>query len=480
MLLMKDRQLAVVVLAAGQGTRMKSNRAKVLHELSGIPMIGHVMATANALQPEHVIVVVRHQRSDVALAAAQYCPNTMFIDQDDIPGTGRALEMAIDALPKKFSGDVCVVSGDVPLLDSDTILAARGHHIEQGATATLLSAVVSDPSGYGRVIRNDSGLVKRIVEDKDASNEEVLVTEVNSGTYLFDGKAVREALSMVHLRNSQGEKYLTDVVEIINERDGEVHAIQVEDFWLLEGINDRFQLGQSQLRLNRMIVRGWQLEGVTFQDPESCVIDLGVKLATDVEILPGVQLLGQTRVGEGAKIGPDSTLRDTQVGERSRLIRTHAEGANIGADSQVGPFAYLRGGTVIEDEAKVGTFVEVKQSTLQRGVRVPHLSYIGDAEIGEGTNIGAGAITANYDGVSKHRTKIGSNVRTGSNTVFVAPVEIGDGAYGAAGAVIRRNVPPGALAVTVAQQRNVEGWVEANRGATPPAAGLQDDSRDRK
>ncbi len=203
-------------------------------------------------------------------------------------------------------------------------------------------------------------------------------------------------------------------------------------------------------------------------------------MATDVEILPGVQLLGQTRVGEGAKIGPDSTLRDTQVGERSRLIRTHAEGANIGADSQVGPFAYLRGGTVIGDEAKVGTFVEVKQSTLQRGVRVPHLSYIGDAEIGEGTNIGAGAITANYDGVSKHRTKIGTNVRTGSNTVFVAPVEIGDGAYGAAGAVIRRNVPPGALAVTVAQQRNVEGWVEANRGATPPAAGLQDDSRDRK
>ncbi len=477
---MSERPLAVVVLAAGQGTRMKSSRAKVLHKLSGIPMIGHVMATAQALQPDHVIAVVKHQRSDVSLAASQYCPDTVFIDQDDIPGTGRALEMAIGALPEKFSGDVCVVSGDVPLLDSDTIMAARGHHQEHGATATLLSAVVPDPSGYGRIVRDDSGLVKRIVEDKDASNEEISITEVNSGTYLFDVKAVREALAMVDLRNSQGEKYLTDVMEIINDREGAVHAIQVEDFWLLEGINDRFQLGQLQLRLNRMIVRGWQLEGVTIQDPESCFIELGVRLAPDVEILPGVQLLGQTRVGEGAKIGPNSTLRDTKVGERSRLIRTHAEGADIGADSRVGPFAYLRGGTVIENEAKVGTFVEVKQSTLQRGVRVPHLSYIGDAEIGEGTNIGAGAITANYDGVSKHRTKIGSNVRTGSNTVFVAPIEIGDGAYGAAGAVIRRNVPPGALAVTVAQQRNVEGWVDANRGATPPAAGLQEESQDRK
>lgn len=480
MLIMSDRPLAVVVLAAGQGTRMKSSRAKVLHELSGVPMIGHVMATANALRPDYVLVVVKHQKEAVSLAASQYCSDALFVDQDEVGGTGRALEMALDSLPANFFGDVCVVSGDVPLLDSDTMIAARRHHLKEGAAATLLSAVVSDPTGYGRIIRGQSGLVIRVVEDKDASNDEVAVTEVNSGAYLFDAKTVRNALPKVKLRNSQGEKYLTDVVEIITREKGKVHAIQVEDSWLLEGINDRLQLAQSQLRLNRMIVRGWQIEGVTIQDPESCFIELGVQLAPDVEIFHGVQLLGKTRVGEGAKIGPDSTVKDTEVGERSSLVRTQAEGAKVGADCRVGPFAYLRPGTVLEDEAKLGTFVEVKQSALKRGAKVPHLSYIGDAEIGEGTNIGAGTITANFDGVAKHRTKIGRNVRTGSHTVFVAPIEIGDNAYGAAGAIIRRNVPPGALALTVAQQRNMEGWVETNRAATPPGTKIRKDTKERK
>lgn len=477
---MSDSSLAVVVLAAGQGTRMKSSLAKVLHELSGVPLIHHVLATAGALDPAHIAVVVRHQRDDVQAAVAQSTPEALIVDQDDIPGTGRALEVALDALPQSFAGDVVVISGDVPLLDSDTLRAVIAHHRDQAAVATLMTTVLEDPTGYGRVLRDDQGLVHKIVEERDASAAEAALQEVNAGAYVFQASPVSKALAGIGTHNQQGEKYLTDVVEALSQGGLAIQAVRVEDSWLLEGINDKAQLGDVQARLNRMIVRGWQLAGVTIVDPASCFIDVGVELSPDVTLLPGVQLHGHTVIEQGATVGPDTTLRDTTVGEGATVVRTHADGAEIKAGASVGPFSYLRPGASVGEEGKVGAFVEIKNSILKRGAKVPHLSYIGDAEIGEGTNIGAGAITANYDGVAKHRTTIGDHVKTGSHTVFVAPVEIGDGAYGAAGAVIRRSVPPGALAMSVSTQRNLEGWVEANREGTPSADAASKASKGKK
>jgi bifunctional UDP-N-acetylglucosamine pyrophosphorylase/glucosamine-1-phosphate N-acetyltransferase len=477
---MSDSSLAVVVLAAGQGTRMKSSVAKVLHPLSGYPLIGHVLATAAALDPAHLAVVVRHQRDEVAAVVGELAPDALVVDQDEVPGTGRALEVALDALPSSFTGDVVVISGDVPLLDSDTLHAVIAHHRDHAAPATLITTVLDDPTGYGRVVRGDTGLVSRVVEERDASAEEATLTEINAGAYVFQRGAISDVLAGIGTHNAQGEKYLTDVVQALAGAGSSVHAVRVEDSWLLEGINDKAQLSDVQARLNRMIVRGWQLAGVTIVDPASCFLDVGVELAPDVTILPGVQLHGDTVIEQGATIGPDTTLRDTVVGEGASVVRTHAEGAKIKAGASVGPFSYLRPGASIGEQGKVGAFVEIKNSTLKRGAKVPHLSYIGDAEIGEGTNIGAGAITANYDGVTKHRTTIGDHVKTGSHTVFVAPVDIGDGAYGAAGAVIRRSVPPGALAMSVSTQRNLEGWVEANRGGTPSADAASKASKGKK
>lgn len=476
---MSEKPLAVVVLAAGQGTRMKSTTAKVLHPVSGIPMIGHVLATAQALDPEHLLVVVRHERDQVVTAVTEFAPEAECVDQDDIPGTGRALDVALAALPTQFDGDVVVVSADVPLLDSATLRAVIAHHRELQADATVVTTVVEDPTGYGRVLRAADGTLTGIVEERDATEEQAAVREVNGGTYVFDSSRVRGALSVVGRANEQGEKYLTDVVEIVAQS-GVVTAVLVEDSWLLQGVNDRVDLATVETLLNAMVIRGWQKAGVTISNPATCQIHLGVSLEPDVELLSGVALHGQTTVASGAVIGPDTSLTDTVVGSGARVVRSHIEGAVIHEGAQVGPFSYLRPGADIGTDAKVGAFVEIKNSTLHRSVKVPHLSYIGDATIGEGTNIGAGAITANYDGVAKHATTIGDHVKTGSHTVFVAPVTLGDGAYTGAGVVIRRDVPAGALAVMVGSQRNLEGWVEANRDGTPSATAARSSSSGKK
>lgn len=466
---MTRQPIAVVVLAAGQGTRMKSRTPKVLHELSGVPLIGHVLATAGALEPEHTVVVLRHEIELIRPVVAELSPSAVVVQQDAIPGTGRALEVALEAIPADFGGAIVVVSGDVPLLDSQTIRAVIEHHLAHRAPATIITTVPKNPVGYGRVVRSATGDVAEIIEESDLADDQHDIGEVNAGCYVFDREAVTRALVSIGSHNAQGEKYLTDAIAAIGQTGGVVQAVRVEDSLLLEGVNDRIQLAALQGALNQMIIRGWQAEGVTINDPASCVIELGVSLAPDVEILPGVQLRGHTTIGPGAVIGPDTTLLHTVVGDDARVLRTHAEGAIIERGASVGPFTYLRPGAVIGQDAKAGAFVEIKNSTLHQGAKVPHLSYIGDADIGEGTNIGAGAITANYDGVAKHRTAVGAHARTGSHTVFVAPVSVGDGAYTAAGAVIRRDVPPGALAVNVAAQKNLEGWVEANREGTPAA-----------
>jgi bifunctional UDP-N-acetylglucosamine pyrophosphorylase/glucosamine-1-phosphate N-acetyltransferase len=461
--------LAVIVLAAGQGPRMKSSTPKVLHRLGGLPLIHHVLESARALDPAHLLVVVRHDRDTVAASVLEVAPHALLVDQDDEPGTGRAVQQAVEALPDDFGGDVVVVSADVPFVDHGTLVALLEQHRADQAAVTLLSAVVQDPSGYGRVIRKGDDTVSKIVEQKDASDDERAVREINSGTYAFTAATLRTHLPFVTSTNSQNEKYLTDVIGLVTINGGTVTAKPIDEAWRVEGINDRAQLAAAARRLNDRIVRHWQLEGVTILDPQTTWIDRDVSLAADVEVLPGTQLRGATVVERGAVVGPDTTLVDTEVGEDAVVKRTDATLSVIGARASVGPFAYLRAGTILKADGKIGTYVETKNSTIGEGSKVPHLSYIGDTEVGEGSNVGAGTITANYDGVNKHRTQVGSQVRTGSHNVFVAPVRIGDGAYTGAGTVVRKDVPAGSLAISVAPQRNLEGWVETNRPGTEAA-----------
>ncbi len=465
---MTDAPLAVVILAAGEGTRMKSATAKVLHHIAGVPMIGHVLSTAAALHPAHTVAVVRHQRDAVAGAIAELSDGVVLVDQDEVPGTGRAVELALAALDG-FDGDVVVISGDVPLLDAETLTDLIDEHRQRERAASVLSALVDDPTGYGRIVRNDEGEFRRIVEHKDAAEDELSISEINSGTYVFRAAALRESLAKVGTANAQGEKYLTDVIELIASDNHAVGANPVYESWVVAGVNDRAQLSDVQARLNAMIVRGHQLNGVSIDDPATTWIDRAVTIEADAHILPGTFLKGATTVACCATIGPETTLRDCEIGEGATVSRTDATLAVIESNATVGPFSYLRPGTVLGEGGKIGAFVETKNAQIGRGSKVPHLSYVGDTTVGVESNIGAGTITANYDGVSKHATVVGSHVRTGSHNVFVAPVTIADGAYTAAGTVVRRNVPAGSLGMTVAQQRNVEGWVENNRPGTAAA-----------
>lgn len=374
-----------------------------------------------------------------------------------------------------------MLSGDVPLIDADTLRGLIERHEQEGNQLTLLSAHLDDPSGLGRIVRDDAGAFVRIVEQKDASDDERAIDEVNGGIYVFDAAALRAALATIDRDNAQGEMYLTDAAVRIQSTGGRIAAVAASDSWAIWGINDRVQLAAAAHELNDRIIRRWQRAGVTVVDPASTWIDVDVTLAEDVTLLPGTQLHGATAVAAGATIGPDTTLVDTEVGEDAVVKRTDATLSVIGARASVGPWAYLRPNSVIGEDGKVGTFVETKNTQLGAGSKVPHLSYIGDTTVGEGSNIGAGTITANYDGVEKHRTTVGSHVRTGSDNVFVAPVTIGDGAYTGAGTIVRKDVEPGALAITVAPQRNMAGWVEANRPgskAADAAAAAQHDAPD--
>jgi bifunctional UDP-N-acetylglucosamine pyrophosphorylase/glucosamine-1-phosphate N-acetyltransferase len=464
-----DSRLAVIVLAAGQGTRMKSTLPKLMHPLAGLPVISHVLATARALDAAHVVTVLRHERERLAELVALDLPESLLVDQDEIPGTGRAVEQAVAALPADFDGDVLVISGDVPLLNAATLTNFIEAHRERSVAATVLSAFPADVTGYGRIIRSEDGTFDRIVEHKDASDDERAVDETNAGVYLFGLSELRDQLARVTTDNVQGEKYLTDVIGLLRAAGSEVRAVPVADAWLVAGINDRAQLSETAAKLNAVIVRGWQLAGVTVQDPATTWIDLKATLESDVTVLPGTQILGSTTVATGAIIGPDSTLLDCEIGEGAIVKRTDATLAVIGAGATVGPFAYLRPGTWLGADGKIGTFVETKNAVIGEGSKVPHLSYVGDATVGVHSNVGAGTIFANYDGVNKNPSVIGSHVRTGSHNVFVAPIRIGDGAYTGAGTVVRKDVPAGSLAINVAPQRNMVGWVETNRPGTDAA-----------
>ena len=458
---------AVVVLAAGGGTRMRSATPKVLHQIGGRSLLGHVLAAAEAVDPQEIVVVVGHGRDQVSAHVEQCLPAARTVVQDQQLGTGHAAGVGLDAV-SAAEGVVLVIMGDTPLLSAGTLRRLAGAHAD-GDAVTLLTVEAADPAGYGRVIRDESGVPLAVVEQKDASPEQLAVREVNSGMYAFDVAYLREVLGRVGTDNAAGEVYLTSVVALARADGRGVGAVPVADPWESAGVNDRVQLAGLGAELNRRVLVGWMQAGVTIVDPATTWVDVGVELAPDVTLLPGVQLHGSTRVGAGATIGPDSTLRDVVVGPGASVVRTHGAGATLGADSTVGPFAYLRPGTDLSERGKIGTYVETKNARIGPGAKVPHLSYVGDTEVGEGTNIGAGTITANYDGVDKHRTVVGRHCRTGSHNVFVAPVRIGDGAVTGAGAVIRRDVPPGALAVSGGPQRQFEGWVLSRRGGTPGA-----------
>ena len=459
---------SVVVLAAGEGTRMRSSTPKVLHRIGGRSLLGHALAAARGLQPQHLVVVVRHERDRVAAHVADVAPDALVADQDETKGTGRAVQCGLSVLPE-LSGTVVVTYGDVPLLATETLTELVDAHERGGRAVTILTAVVDDPTGYGRVLRDGTGAVTAIVEQKDADADQRAVREINSGIYAFDAAVLRSALGRVSTDNAQGEMYLTDVLAIARADGGAVAAHVLADVWQSEGVNDRVQLAALGAELNRRVVERWMRAGVTVVDPATTWVDVDVTLEPDATVLPGTQLLGRTRVGADATVGPDSTLTDVVVGEGATVVRTHGSDAEIGPGATVGPFAYLRPGTRLGRAGKIGTFVETKNADIGAGSKVPHLSYVGDATIGEHSNIGASSVFVNYDGVTKSRTTIGSHCRTGSDTMFVAPVTVGDGAYSGAGTVVRKDVPPGALAISVAPQRNLEGWTLTHRAGTPAA-----------
>jgi len=464
-----SRPAAVVVLAAGEGTRMRSATPKVLHEIGGRSLLGHALAAARALDPEHLVVVVRHERDRVAQHVAALDPLVLVADQDEVKGTGRAVECGLAVLPEDLAGTVVVTYGDVPLLAPATLAALLAEHEDAGAAATVLVATVDDPTGYGRVVRDEAGDVVAIVEHKDADAGQLELREINSGIYAFDAAVLRQALGQIGTDNAQGEKYLTDVLAVARRGGGHVRATVTDDVEQVEGVNDRVQLATLGAELNRRTLRDWMVRGVTVVDPATTWVDVGVELAPDVTLLPGVQLHGSTRVGSGARIGPDSTLTDCEIGEGTEVIRTHGIGARLRAGAGAGPFTFLRPGTDLGEGGRIGAFCEIKNAVIGAGTKVPHLSYVGDAVIGEGTNIGAATVFVNYDGMAKHRTTVGDHVRIGSDTMLVAPVVVGDGAYTAAGSVITEDVPPGALAVARGRQHTVEGWVGRRRPGTASA-----------
>ncbi|WP_256105254.1 bifunctional UDP-N-acetylglucosamine diphosphorylase/glucosamine-1-phosphate N-acetyltransferase GlmU [Streptomyces sp. ODS05-4] len=465
------RPAAVVVLAAGEGTRMKSKTPKVLHEICGRSLVGHVVSAARELGPAQLCVVVGHAREQVTAHLAEVYPGTRTAVQAEQNGTGHAVRMALEELgADALAGTVVVVCGDTPLLSGGTLAELVATHAADGNAVTVLSAVVPDATGYGRIVRDaGSDAVTAIVEHKDASEEQRAVREINSGVFAFDGRLLADALGKVRTDNSQGEEYLTDVLGILREAGHRVGASVAGDHREVAGINNRVQLAQARALLNARLLEAAMAAGVTVVDPSSVWVDVTVTFERDAVVHPGTQLLGATHLGEDAEVGPNSRLRDTVVGRGARVDNTVADGAEVGEAASVGPFAYLRPGTRLGAKAKAGTYVEMKNASIGEGTKVPHLSYVGDATIGEYTNIGAASVFVNYDGEAKHHTTIGSHCKTGSDNMFVAPVTVGDGAYTAAGSVITKDVPAGSLAVARGQQRNIEGWVARKRPGSAAA-----------
>jgi bifunctional UDP-N-acetylglucosamine pyrophosphorylase/glucosamine-1-phosphate N-acetyltransferase len=430
-----------VVLAAGKGTRMKSNRAKVLHTLCGVPMVNYVIEAIRPLVPERLLVVVGHQAE---LVEAVLPEDAQPVLQKEQLGTGDAVRVALGALEEEEEGVLLVVNGDGPLISERTLGELVERHRSAGVGATVLVAELDDPSGLGRVVE-EAGVV-RIVEERDTTETEREIQLVNLGLYAFDLSEIRDAIARVASENDQGELYLTDVLEIIGRRSRAV-TYRLKNPEEANLVNDRSQLARAEEILRRRILDAHMRDGVTVRDPVSTHIEASVEIGRDTVILPGTFLRGNTKIGSDCVIGPSTDLLDTAVGDGALVEHSVGRGAEVGPGSSVGPYAFLRPGTMLGPDVKVGAYCEVKNTRVGRGSKVPHLSYVGDAEIGEDANLGAGTITANYDGVNKNRTKIGDKAFTGVNTNLIAPVTIGDGAYLGAGSVVNKDIPPGKLAV---------------------------------
>jgi len=457
---------SAIVLAAGFGKRMNSSTPKVLHPICGVPMLGHVLETVQELKPTQIITVVGHGKERVTKYLNSEFKKVKTVVQKEQKGTGHAVQTAL-AQMKTSKGLVLITAGDTPLLTSDSL--ARLVTAAKESKAAVLTADLPDPTGYGRIIRLAS-MVDRIVEQSDATAEELEITEINTGVYVFDIEILKKAITQLKANNKQGEIYLTDVVAVINNMGESVSAVMCEDYLEALGINDRSQLALAQQILQQTINEYWMSQGVSMRNPDSVVIDVNVELGQDIFLDNNIHLLGNTQIGNNSIIGPDTMLKDCVVGTNSHVLRTTAMGAKIGNNCEIGPYTYLRPGTVLKNGVKAGAYVEIKNSTIGEGSKVPHLSYVGDATIGIETNIGAATIFVNYDGVQKHKTVVGDHVKIGSDTMLVAPVKIGDGAYTAAGSVITENVPAGALGVERTKQRNIEGGVARKRGKTKSAS----------
>ncbi|TCB99744.1 bifunctional UDP-N-acetylglucosamine diphosphorylase/glucosamine-1-phosphate N-acetyltransferase GlmU [Micromonospora zingiberis] len=458
----------VVVLAAGEGKRMKSALPKVLHPMLGRTLLGHVLSAAEPLAAERTMVVVGHGADQVRAHLAEVVPGAVAVHQAEQLGTGHAVRIALEAAPEA-TGTVVVLNGDVPLLRPETVAALVAAHEGERAAATVLAAEVPDPTGLGRIVRNAAGRLEQIVEQRDATPGQLEIKEINAGIYAFDAGRLRDVLGKLSTDNDQGEEYLTDVFGLLVSAGEPVAVHLAADHTETLGCNDRVELAALRRLLRDRVNERWMRAGVSLLDPETTWIDVTVALDRDAVVDQNTQLRGGSVVGSGAVVGPDVTLVDTVVGAGATVLRSHAVGAQVGPGASVGPYAYLRPDARLAEKSKVGTFVEVKNAEIGAGSKVPHLTYVGDATIGEQSNIGAASVFVNYDGVKKHRTVIGSHARTGADNMFVAPVEVGDGAYTAAGSVIIENVPAGAMGVARARQRNIEGWVLKRRAGTAAA-----------
>ncbi len=452
---------------------MKSAKPKVMHDICGRSLVGHVVAASRSLDPEHLVVVVGHGREQVTAHLAEIDAGVRTAVQHEQNGTGHAVRMGLEELSDSgvaLDGTVVVTCGDTPLLTGETLQALADTHAADGNAVTVLTAQVPDSTGYGRIVRDaDSGAVTDIVEHKDATEAQRAISEINSGVFAFDARLLVDALGKVRTDNSQGEEYLTDVLGILRSSGHRVGASVAGDHQEILGINNRVQLAEARRLLNGRLLERAMLAGVTVVDPASVLLDVTVSYEQDVTVLPGTQLTGSTHLAAGCEVGPNSQLADTVVGAGASVGNTVSQGAEIGAGAKVGPYTYLRPGTRLGAGAKAGSFVEVKNAEIGEGTKVPHLSYVGDAAIGDHSNIGAASVFVNYDGVNKHRTTIGSHCRTGADNMFVAPVTVGDGAYTAAGSVITKDVPAGSLAVARGQQRNIAGWVARKRPGSAAA-----------
>ena len=449
---------------------MKSQIPKVLHPLCGRSMLGHALAAARELRPERLVVVAGHGRDQVSEEVARLEPDASVVIQERLGGTGHAVRMVTEALGDQIATGIVVVTyADMPLLRAQTLAALVREHAAAGQAVTVLTALVPEPFGYGRIVRDAAGALTAIVEEADATAEQRAIAEINSGCYAFDAALLADAIKRVATSNAQGQEYLTDVVSILGGDGYPTGAVIAADASEIQGVNDRVQLAQVRRSLNDRLLDTWMRAGVTVMDPATTWVDVGVSIGQDATILPGTHLEGQTSIGPRARIGPGCVLTDTRVSEDAMVTYAVCRSAEVGPGATVGPYAYLRPGTRIGPDAHIGTYVELKNADVGEGSKVPHLSYVGDAEIGEHTNIGAATVFVNYDGVAKHRSAVGDHVRIGADNMLVAPVRIGDGAYTAAGSVIDSDVPPGALGVARGRQHNSPGWVERRRPGTPAA-----------